>query len=199
MSSPATQSDMAIARKAMIDSQLRTSGINEPYVLKRMNAVPRENYVPKASASLAYIDRAVPLGKGQFLSSPLVHGKMLAEAAPQADDSVLVVENGNGYLAELIRPLAASVDSRDAAEAAQGKGRKSYTLIIIDGAIEHLPAGLAKQLAQGGRIVTGLVLRDVTRLAMGRQVAGNIALQPLAEIGIPVLADFAKAKEWSFS
>jgi protein-L-isoaspartate(D-aspartate) O-methyltransferase len=32
----------------------------------------------------------------------------------------------------------------------------------------------------------------------GRKVAGQIALQPLAEIGIPVLAEFAAPRSWSF-
>ena len=37
-----TLADSKTARRAMIDSQLRTSGVNEEYVLARMLAVPRE-------------------------------------------------------------------------------------------------------------------------------------------------------------
>lgn len=194
-----TQIDMSTARKFMIDSQLRTSGVNEEFVLARMNAVAREDFVPEAAKPVAYMDRAVPLGEGRFLPAPLFHGKILAEARPTNQDSVLVVENGSSYLAELARPLVASLDQVDADKAAGAKGkRKTYSLILIDGAIEQLPAGLAKQLEEGGRIVTGLVLRGVTRLASGRKVAGLVALQPLAEVGIPVLHAFDKPKEWSF-
>ena len=194
-----TQFDMTAARKAMIDSQLRTSGVNEAYVLARMNAVPREEFVPDAAKTIAYMDRAVPLGEGRFLPSPVVHGKMLAEAAPSGDDRVLVIENGSSYLAELVRPLVAEVDTLSADKAA-GKGgpRKTYSLILVDGAIEELPSSLAKRLEENGRIVTGLVSRGVTRLASGRKVAGSVALQPLAEIGIPVLNQFDKPKGWSF-
>jgi protein-L-isoaspartate(D-aspartate) O-methyltransferase len=46
--------------------------------------------------------------------------------------------------------------------------------------------------------VTGLVERGVTRLAIGRKAAGAVALLPLAEMGIPVLAEFAAPKRWSF-
>ena len=194
-----TQFDMSSARKAMIDSQLRTSGVNESFVLARMNAVPREDFVPESAKSVAYMDRAVPLGEGRFLPAPLFHGMILAEARPSSDDSVLVVENGSSYLAELARPLVSSLDTTTAEKAASVKGkRKTYSLILVDGAIEQLPSGLAKQLDEGGRIVTGLVLRGVTRLASGRKVAGNVSLQPLAEIGIPVLREFDKPKEWSF-
>ncbi|MBE5074318.1 protein-L-isoaspartate O-methyltransferase [Erythrobacteraceae bacterium E2-1 Yellow Sea] len=183
----------------MIDSQLRTSGVNEEFVLARMNAVPREDFVPDEVKPVAYMDRAVPLGNGRFLSAPLVHGKLLAEARPTADDSVLVVEGGTAYLAELARPLVGSLDTVSAADAAAGKvKRKNYTLMLIDGAVETLPDSLTKRLAEDGRIVTGMVTRGVTRLAAGRKVGGQVALQTLAELGIPVLHDFDQLKGWSF-
>jgi protein-L-isoaspartate(D-aspartate) O-methyltransferase len=191
--------DMTAARKAMIDSQLRTSGVNEPFVLARMGAVAREDFVPEGARSIAYMDRAIPLGDGRHLAAPLVHGKMLAEARPTQNDNVLVVESGSGYLAELLRALVGKLDIKSVEEVASGKkGRKAYSLIMVDGAIEQLPESLAKQLEEGGRIVTGLVLRGVTRLATGRKVAGQVTLRPLAEIGIPVLAEFDRPKEWSF-
>lgn len=194
-----TKIDSSAARKAMIDSQLRTSGVNEPFVIARMSAVAREDFVPENAKSIAYMDRAIPLSDGKALAAPLVHGKLLAEARPSLDDSVLVVENGSGYLAELVKPLVSKLDTKSAEEIAGGKkGRKTYTLILIDGAIEALPDVLAKRLAENGRIVTGLVERGVTRIATGRNVSGNVVLQPVADIGIPVLHAFDKPKEWSF-
>lgn len=187
------------ARKAMIDSQLRTSGVNQEFVLARMAAVPREDYVPETAKAVAYMDRAVPLGDGRFLSSPLVHGMMLAEAAPKTDDRVLVVEGGSSYLADLVKPMVAELDSIPADKAAgAGRKRKTYSLVLVDGAVEELPATVSRMLDEGGRIVTGLVLRGVTRLAGGRKIAGSVSLQPLAEIGIPVLHEFDKPKAWSF-
>ena len=194
-----TQTDSSAARKAMIDSQLRTSGVNEPFVIARMGTVAREDFVPESAKAIAYMDRAVPLGDGKALAAPLVHGKMLAEARPELDDTVLVVENGAGYLAELVKPLVSKVDTKSVEEVASGKkGRKTYTLILVDGAIEQLPNSLAKRLEENGRIVTGVVERGVTRLASGRMVSGKVVLQPLADIGIPVLHAFDKPKEWSF-
>ncbi|MEP3052074.1 MAG: protein-L-isoaspartate O-methyltransferase [Erythrobacter sp.] len=194
-----TELNSNIARKAMIDSQLRTSGVNDEYVLARMNSVPREDFVPESVKAIAYIDRAVPVGDGDFLCPPVVHGKMLAEAAPTKDDRVLVINGGTSYFAELIRPLVADVQSIGAKDVLNQKGREKFSLIVVEGAIEEVPSNLAKQLDEGGRIVTGLVLRDVTRLATGRKVAGTVALQPIADIGIPVLHEFDQAEAWSFS
>ena len=187
-----------LARRAMIDSQLRTSGVNEDFVLAAMNRVAREDFVPAAVRDAAYIDRAIPLGDGRFLAAPLVQARMLAEAAPIAADNALLISGGSGYLAELLRPLVGSLEVIEAEAFAARRKKGSFSLIVIDGAIEQLPDGLAAQLAEGGRIVTGLVSRGVTRLAAGRKLAGTVTLLPLAELGIPVLPEFAAPQRWSF-
>ncbi len=185
------------ARRAMIDSQLRTSGVNEPLVLAAMMRVPREDFVPEAWRAAAYIDRAVPLEGGRHLAAPLVHGRMLAEAAPSPRDKALLVGDGQGYLAALLRPLVGTLDAIEPGAAAQA-GEGDYTLIVVDGAIGHMPEALAGRLGVEGRIVTGLVERGVTRLATGRKAGGSVALLPLAELGIPVLPELAAPKRWSF-
>ena len=194
-----TLPDTHLARRAMIDSQLRTSGVNEEYVLARMIAVPREEFLPADKAAQAYIDRAVMLGEAGHLAAPLFYGKLLLEAAPMPEDRVLVVGGGTDYLAALLRPLVAEVHVISAAEAVNGSGTGAYSLIVIDGAIEQLPDGLAAQLTDEGRIVTGLVLRQVTRLATGRKVAGKVNLQPVEDLGIPVLHAFDAPKTWTFA
>lgn len=191
--------DFSAARKAMIDSQLRTSGVNEPFVLGRMAAVAREDFVPAASRAVAYIDRAIPLDNGRRLAAPLFYGMVLAEARPTAEDCVLVVDSGAGYLPELLRPLVAAVEviaPDDAVAASRKKG--DFSLLVIDGAVEALPAALVKRLASGARVVTGLVASGVTRMAIGRRSGDDVALLPLAEIGIPRLSEFDRPKGWSF-
>lgn len=190
---------VAAARQAMIDSQLRTSGVNAGFVLARMGSVAREDFVPASARGIAYIDRAIPLGNGRYLAAPVVHGLMLQEARPGIADKALLVDGGSGYLTELLRPLVGSLEtlSPPAATAASRK-RGDFTLLMIDGAIEQLPDALVQRLAEGARVVTGLVRNGLTRLATGRKAAGEVGLLPLAEIGIPVLPEFAAKKGWSF-
>ena len=195
----ADSASASAARRAMIDSQLRVSGVNHERVLAAMGAVAREDFVPAAARGHAYIDRAIPLGAGCALAAPLVQGMMLSEAMPEPGERILVITAGSGYLSALVEAMGALVDSIDAADAGTAKrGAGGYDLILIDGAIEELPVALADALAEGGRIVTGLVLRGVTRLASGRKLGGTVQLLPLAEVGIPVLGDFTRAKSWSF-
>lgn len=193
-----SEPDFATARRAMIDSQLRTSGVNEPWVLARMNAVPREDFVPAEARPVAYIDRAVPLGGSAMLAAPLFHARLLAEAKPVQSDRVLVVDGGSGYLPALIEGLAGSVTVVTPDDAMKGGKKGDYTLLLIDGAVEQLPEGIAKRLSEDARVVTGLIDNGVTRLAIGRKSGGTIALLPLAELGIPRLSAFDKPKAWSF-
>ena len=187
------------ARKAMIDSQLRTSGVNAAPVLRRMAEVARERFVPEAARGFAYIDRAIALGDGRQLAAPVVHGLMLQEARPGPHDKALLVDGGSGYLAEVLRPMVGSLEVTTPAEAvAASRKGGDFTLLVIDGAVEQLPAALTRRLADGGRAVAGMVENGITRLAVGRKAAGTLALLPLAELGIPVLPEFASPKGWSF-
>jgi protein-L-isoaspartate(D-aspartate) O-methyltransferase len=190
--------DFEAARRAMIDSQLRTSGVNEPWVLARLAAVPREDFVPATARQVAYTDRAVPLGDGRMLAPPLVHARMLAEARPTANDRALVVDGGSGYLPALMEGLAGSLDIVTPDEAVKGARRGDFTLLLVDGAAELIPPALVKRLADDARVVTGVVTEGVTRLAVGRKVADAVSLLPLAEIGIPRLPAFDKPKAWTF-
>ena len=191
--------DSAAARRAMIDSQLRVSGVNQEPVLAAMAAVAREDHVPAAARGHAYIDRAIPLDGTHALPAPLVQGQMLALAAPQPGERVLVVSCGSNYLPALVEAMGASVEVASAAEAAAGKpGSVGCTLLLIDGAIEQLPQALVDALADGGRVITGLTRRGVTSLAQGSKLGGTVQLAVVADIGIPVLAEFAAPKGWSF-
>jgi len=187
-----------VARRAMIDSQLRTSGVNAEWVLSRMEAVAREDFVPESARSFAYIDRAIALGGGRHLPAPVFQGMLLQEARPTPEDKVLVVDAGSGYLGELVRPLVGSLEIVNAADAVAGVQGGEFTLLLIDGAVEHLPAALVASLADDARVVTGLAQQKVTYVAVGRKAAGEVALVPVADMGIPLLAEFAKPKSWSF-
>lgn len=182
------------ARRAMIDSQLRVSGVNTPGVLSAFAAVAREDFVPAERRAVAYADRAVPLSDGTVLAPALTHGQMLEAAAITPSDTVLVVAT-NGYLAALASQLTGNVASAATVAAAQGG---PFSLILIDGAAEVLPDSLAGLLADDGRVVTGLADHGVTRLATARKAGGKVIATALGDADFAVLAEYAAPKAWSF-
>ncbi|MFD2779909.1 protein-L-isoaspartate O-methyltransferase [Novosphingobium pokkalii] len=131
----AAETGMVRERKAMIESQLRVSGVNDPAVLAAFAAVPREDFVPAERRALAYMDRAVPLGDGTVLAPALTHGQMLIAAAPVAGERALVVGKPGTYLAALLRELGLVVTVASPADDLAALGQ--FVLVLVDGAIEQ--------------------------------------------------------------
>jgi len=183
-------------RRAMVDRQLRVSGVNDAAILAAFLAVPREDFVPDARRSVAYSDRAVALSDGAVLAPALTYGQMLTAAQPAADDSVLVIGAPGGYLTALAEKICTKVSLCAVTDDWTVAG--AHSLVLIDGAIEEVPAGLAGVLTAEGRLVTGMIERGVTRLALGRKVGDTLAFTVLAEADFAPLAAFAAQPKWSF-
>lgn len=205
-------------RRHMIDSQLRTNGITEAWIVKAMGELPREKFLPAGKEAFAYLDRSVPLGDGRMLNPPLATAEMLQAAEISENDNVLLVGTGTGYMAALLAgrvkklvalesdsALAAAARSNvaglEVTEGELGLGTKKdapYSLIIIDGAIEQLPAVIEEQLAERGRIVTGIAEGPVRRLAIGTKHGGHISMRAFADIEVALLPGFERAREFVF-
>lgn len=205
-------------RRNMVDSQLRTGGVNTPWLVAAMLAVPREQFVPKELQATAYTDRSIPLGGGRMLNPPLATGQMLMIAEPKMADHVLLIGAGSGYMAALLAgqvgTLVAVDDDAILAQAARthnpdlnlieaplaagAPDHAPYDLIIIDGAIEAVPDAIVAQLAEGGRIVCGLVDGPVSRLASGIKHGAHLALRAVSDLEVAPLPGFAHPKEFVF-
>ena len=208
--------DYAAARQAMVDSQLRPQGVNDPAVIAAMSLIPREAFVPEDLRPLAYVDRSLPIGDGRAMPSAAVIGMLLTALTVNRGETALVVGAGTGYsaavLAEMGVRTVALESSADLAAAArkQGvqivegpleKGHKAgapYDLILIDGAVEMIPETLVAQLKEGGRLATALVDRGITRLVVGRKAGGGFGFHSLADSATPVLPGFERPRAFTF-
>lgn len=186
-------------RRAMVDSQLRTSGVNTPWVIAAMGNLPRENYVPAGLRNTAYMDRALPLGDGRTLNPPVASALMLEAADVSADDNVLLIGQPGGYVADLLKGRANTVVTIESlADLSSAGAAGPYTVIIIDGAIEELPDALLHLATENARVVAGMVESGVTRMAAGYVRGGTVKLRPFADTEIALLPEFAAPQEFVF-
>jgi protein-L-isoaspartate(D-aspartate) O-methyltransferase len=208
-------------RHAMVASQLRTSAVSDVRVVEAMARVPREAFVPQAVRTIAYRDTPLPLGGGRQQNSPLATGRLLTEAAIGADDRVLLVGAAGGYTAAVLAGLARSVVALEESESLLASARETladdanvevaegplsagweagapYDVLVIDGAVERVPEALVRQLRVGGRVVTGIVDRGVTRLAAGVRTEGGFGLQDFTDIECAPLPGFARPTGFQF-
>ena len=215
-----TEQNFEAMRRAMVASQLRTTGVNDPRVVAAMGAVPREHFIPADRSALAYADTFVPLGHGRQLNPPMALGRMLAEARLRGDEKALVIGAATGYSAALLARLAGAVTALEedpelaafARAALAGSGVEliegpltqghaagaPYDFVLIDGAVEHVPQAIVDQVAEGGAVALALVENGVTRLCIGRVFAGVLGTTIYSDAATAVLPGFSKPRGFSF-
>lgn len=215
-----SEANFETMRAAMVSNQLRTSAVNDMKVVEAMRAIPREAFMPADRAALAYIDTPVPVGEGRAINPPLVVGRLLTALEPGKGDRALVIGAGTGYSAAVLAEIGLDVTAleENAALAAFAEGALAgrgvsvvtgplaegwsaaapYDVILIDGAIEHVPDALKAQLADGGRMAAVVSERGVTRLAAGRKAAGTLVLEDFADAEAVALPGFAVPRGFVF-
>jgi len=147
-------------------------------VMAAMGDVPRHAFVPPAEASRAYLNNALPIGRGQTISQPYIVALMTDLLEPRPDHVVLEIGTGSGYQAavlsklvrqvysiEVIPELAAEADERlrrlgyrnVSVKAGDGNAGWSehapYDGIIVTAVAAQIPGALLAQLRNGGRMV----------------------------------------------
>lgn len=207
-------------RRAMVESQLRTTGVNDPRVVAAMADVPRERFVPAERRALAYMDRPVALGGGRELNLPEATGGLLTGAGVRKSDRVLLIGAATGYTAALLAILAGHVVALEenaellafAREALAGSGVElvegplnagwpagaPYDLIVVDGLIEQAPEALIAQLKDSGRLACAILERGASRLAIGRKGGGGFGLDLFQDCEASPLPGFARPKSFVF-
>jgi protein-L-isoaspartate(D-aspartate) O-methyltransferase len=170
-------------------------GIKSPAVLNAMAQVPREEFVLEEDRRHAYADRALPIdAPGQTISQPLMVAMVVEALELRAGDRALDVGTGSGYQAAVMAACGAHVVSIERIEslaqsAAERLRRLGYDVEVIAGdgtlgvperapfdaiavgaAAPRLPVALARQLAEGGRLVLpisdGPNAEELTRLRL---------------------------------
>ncbi len=111
--------DPDIARKNMIQQQIRCWDVTNPRVLEVMHAIPREHFVSEEFSALAFVDAELPLDatSRQMMLTPQMQGRILQALDPQPQDTVLEVGTRSGYLTACLARLSRYVTSIDASAA----------------------------------------------------------------------------------
>ncbi len=160
---------------------LRRRGIGDAAVLRAMDEVPRDQFVPAGLRGEAFADQALPIACGQTVSQPFVVAYMTEQLEVKAEHRVLEVGTGSGYQAAILSHLAREVVSieryRTLAETARQRlsalgarnveilvgdgfagapGHAPFDRIIVTAAAEAVPDTLLGQLAETGVMVLPL-------------------------------------------
>ncbi|MFN3890245.1 MAG: protein-L-isoaspartate O-methyltransferase family protein [Beijerinckiaceae bacterium] len=157
---------------------LRGRGVSDIAVLRALEAAPRESFVPRQYADLAWRDIALPIACGQTMPEPWLVARMMESLNVGAQHRALEIGSGSGYATAILAQLAGEVLSferyrslaveartrlealgfgnaeivwEDGLEAGPKAGR--FDRIVVHGCLDVLPPALVGALSGNGVIV----------------------------------------------
>lgn len=171
-------SDYAIARRRMVEEQVKARGVRDQRVIDAMLRVPRHLFVPSALADQAYSDFPLPIGERQTISQPYMVGVMSEALQLSGGEKVLEIGTGSGYQAAILALLARQVFSLERIPALARQARRTldacgfarvnvrvtdgtfgwedeapFDGIVVTAGAPAIPQAYRTQLAVGGRLV----------------------------------------------
>ncbi|CAN7332953.1 protein-L-isoaspartate O-methyltransferase [Acidovorax sp. Leaf78] len=149
---------VAQARYNMIEQQIRPWNVLDFDVLELLAVVRREQFVPPAYSSMAFMDIEVPLlgndaeeavRLGHSMLQPRVEARILQDLQIKPTDRVLEIGTGSGYMAALLAHRAERVVSLEinaelaemARENLRDAGIQNADVRQADGARDPIPDG----------------------------------------------------------
>jgi len=209
--------DFAARRTMMVDTQVRPSDVTKFPIIDAMLRVPREAFVPARLREVAYLGENLDLGAGRIVLAPRTLAKMLDALDIEGDDLVLDIGASHGYSAAVMARLAEAVvgvedeaalveeaqralgeagaDNVVMIEAALSEGAPDhgpYDVIVVEGAVEHLPEGITGQLKEGGRIACLFSEGALGVVRIGYKIDGRVNWRDAFNAGAPVLPGFER-------
>src|SRR5947209_13596635 len=100
-----------IENRAALLLKLRTQGIRNTDILRAIEMIPREAFVPHQLADLAQRDLPLPIACGQTMSEPSLVARMLEALDVNREHRVLEIGTGSGYVTAILASLAKHVVS----------------------------------------------------------------------------------------
>lgn len=213
--------DFAAARRHMVDGQIRTTDVTDLRLISALLEVPRERFMPPASALLAYLELDVPVGGGRRLLRPMVLAKLIQAADIKPTDRVLDVGCASGYGAAVLGHIAGNVIAleqdtglADTASDSLAPQRNvkvvrgplaegwaqgaPYDVVVVEGATEVVPNALCQQLKNGGRLVCVLGDGPGSKAMLYTRSSAEAAGRAVFDAAAALLPGFAKTPVFAF-
>jgi protein-L-isoaspartate(D-aspartate) O-methyltransferase len=213
-----------LARANMIERQLLPNKVTDERLIVAFSGIRRELFVPEQLRGIAYADEDLPLGGGRYLMAPMLAARLLQAMEVARGDAALVVGAGVGYEAALLARLCRTVIAleEDPELARQGRAalvehgiatvkyiegpamqgsraRPAYDAILFGGGVAEIPAEIAAQLAEGGRMAAVVRPDDGPgRATLTTRAGGILAHRVIFDASTSLLPGFARKPAFVF-
>ena len=222
MGSEALDDTRFVGYRRKLIEDIRARGVDDLETLQLFDMIPRHLFLPEGVWPRAYEDAPVPIGFGQTASQPSLQAYYLSLLKPRSDEKVLEIGTGSGYMTALLSMMADRVYSVERVRELSQRARKAldtmavrnvallvgdgtigwrkyqpFDVIVVSAASPSIPAALAEQLGDGGRMLIPVGSKETQELVLVQKV-GFVVTQEVVKgecTFVPLLGRFAWKSE----
>jgi len=203
-------------RAKMVDTQLKSRGLDDERLLAAFGKVPRHLFIPEEFREEAYADHPLPIGAGQTISQPYIVALMVDCLGLRGHERVLEIGSGSGYQTAILAELALEIFSIERVpellkavqvrlstlgflnvHLAAGNGslgwpeHAPFDAIIVSAAAPRIPLPLVTQLAEGGRMAIPIGTPQAQMLVQSEKRRGILHQKDIAScVFVPLIGDY---------
>lgn len=201
--------DFDVARKLMVDSQVRVNDVTNRALQAAMLAVPRERFLPADRAHEAYAELTPRIAPGRALMLPRDVGKLLQALEPRPAERALAIaapyaaavlarmglvvtaQEADPGVADTLRPVL-SEEKVDLVTAPfdQAVGG-DWDVIVSEAAVPVRPRAWLDALRPGGRLAVVERTHAVGRAVLYVRGRDGLSRRELFDAAPPVLTELA--------
>jgi len=217
--------DFKIARKNMVENQIRANKVTSLDVINAFLDVPREKFVPDALQEISYVDEDIQLSRNRFMMKPMILARLFQSLNLKGNENILHVGSNSGYGSAILSRMCSSVISLESdkklfetsihtfsnmgfdnvvplhGSMENGVEKEApFDIIFIEGSIETEPKSLFGQLNENGKLIA--IIRPAN-IKIGKaklffKISNEIGLENLFDAQVSKLSIFKSKTKFSF-
>ena len=205
--------DFELARKKMVDNQIRANKVTDLNIIDAFKYVQREKFVPNSLREISYIDEDIQLSRNRFMIKPMILARLFQSLSLNGNENILHIGSNTGYSSAILSRICSSViciesdkklfeisvnifsemgfDNVIPLHGSMENGvikEAPFDIIFIEGSIEREPKSLFNQLNENGKLI--VIIRPVN-MKIGK---AKLFFRKKNEIGIENLFDAQVSK-----
>ena len=217
--------DFKIARKNMVENQIRANKVTSLNVINAFLDVPRERFVPDALQEISYVDEDIQLSRNRFMMKPMILARLFQSLNLKGNENILHVGSNSGYGSAILSRMCSSVISLESdkklfetsihtfsnmgfdnvvplhGSMENGVEKEApFDIIFIEGSIETEPKSLFGQLNENGKLIA--IIRPAN-IKIGKaklffKIGNEIGQENLFDAQVSKLSIFKSKTKFSF-
>ena len=217
--------DFKIARKNMVENQIRANKVTSLNIINAFLDVPREKFVPDALQEISYVDEDIQLSRNRFMMKPMILARLFQSLNLKGNENILHVGSNSGYGSAILSRMCSSVISLESdkklfetsihtfsnmgfdnvvplhGSMENGVEKEApFDIIFIEGSIETEPKSLFSQLKENGKLIA--IIRPAN-IKIGKaklffKISNEIGLENLFDAQVSKLSIFKSKTKFSF-